>query len=248
MSEESEKSDQVSVCIVQKIVSYEDRRRFILKTTGTVLIMLGITVLLILLPFMIPSLREAIHKVDNSLVWVLFLFHFVVSNVISCCCFRCLFMSPLNYFLLTGYAVLSGLVLMVLCTYYSIYAVILAMTATIVCVLATIVFAGVCKKDLTSLWFVACVIGLSLTIIMLGAIIISFYVDSTALYWISMVLSFFLVLYFMFTLTMKIQSVIGGTNRQIVFDEHAHGVAAFSIYLDVFGLFVNLLNLTNLAR
>ncbi|CAD5226456.1 unnamed protein product [Bursaphelenchus okinawaensis] len=247
-----EEKQEVVVVEVEKpsppIISTDsERRRFIMKTSGLILAMLVIATCLLMLPFIFQSLRLFLIK-HWYIALIVSIFYLCFTITVACFCHSCLMRSPVNYFILVAYAFITGLFLMCICATYSIFAILVAMVATVACVLATLIFAATCNKDLTSMWFACFIIGIVLLVTCFGAGIICIFVPPTVAFWISIIISMAFVLYYMFHMTITIQSIIGGKNRKIVFSEQAYAVAALLIFVDIIGLFLNLLNLANLIR
>uniref|UniRef100_A0A7E4UNX2 N-methyl-D-aspartate receptor-associated protein n=1 Tax=Panagrellus redivivus TaxID=6233 RepID=A0A7E4UNX2_PANRE len=211
------------------------RNGFVRKVFALLTVMLLIVSVMAAVPFVFPSLKDSIQ--DDPIPFFISLGVFVVVSILLICIERLRRNVPYNLIAMGILAVATGYMIMMICSFLDIVAVLMAFGGTTVACLLVAGFALQTKVDLYSK-FGGLFVFFSL--FLLAGVLFSF----TALAQVPALMclySWLGVVLFMLFFAIDIQLVMGG--HRFAIDEEEYVFAALTLFLDIINILIRLLSL-----
>jgi len=189
--------------------------------------------------YTVPELKEfALNSMPGQIIfWIAVVLGIVLSIALTC--FVQLQRTyPWNLLLLALFTLCESYMIAWVCLHYQIFTIITAFGVTVLIVFLLTIFACQTKYDFTSnRWsiglFIACIAVMCISL--LNTFVFH-------LGWLQTVVSCVLLVIFCFYLIYDTQKIIGGDHRN-QYSEKDYVFAALSLYIDIIGIFLELLSL-----
>merc|ERR1712137_386347 len=212
------------------------RNGFVVKVYSIVCVQLVFTAI-VAAPFTGLSHEWVAHHM--WLLWAAYALLFV-AMLSGVCCGAALRVYPQNYITLTFISFAMGVVLGLVCSFYSLSSVISAVCLTVLVFVGITIYAWKTERDFTDCGTYAC--GMLMVLMMFGLMIPVLCLLGIPFKWLNIAYSLLGVFIFTFYIIFDTQRMIGGTHKnQFSVDDYA--VAALELYLDIINLFLYLLEL-----
>jgi len=217
----------------------KSRHNFIFKVYCILNIQLLVTCFMAMAFYTDSTLKEfALHSIGGQiLLWVTIGLTIILSIALTCFV-KLQRTHPWNIILLALFTLCESYLIAFICIHYQIFTIVTAFGVTVLIVFLLTIFACQTKYDFTSnRWsiglFIAFIAVMCLS--MLNTFI--FHVG-----WLQTVISCVILVLFCFYLIYDTQKIIGGDHRN-QYSEKDYVFAALSLYIDIMGIFLELLSL-----
>ncbi|PAV79141.1 hypothetical protein WR25_03215 [Diploscapter pachys] len=212
------------------------RHAFIRKVFLLVTIMLIIIAVMCSIPFYTEGLRNFAQT--NIPFLVVPICVYLVTAILLSCVQPLRRTYPINLIMLLIFTVATGCMLMSICSCYNVVSVLICMIATLGVSAAIFLFATQTKWDFTSLIGIAYLLGISLLMFginaILFAVVFNFEWPLIIYGWLSSILIIFYMM-------IDIQLIMGG--RRFELSEEEYVLAALMLFLDIVNIFLTLLRI-----
>mmetsp|Transcript_13935 Transcript_13935/g.26120 ORF Transcript_13935/g.26120 Transcript_13935/m.26120 type:complete len:237 (+) Transcript_13935:1174-1884(+) len=209
------------------------RLGFIRKVYGILSVQLLVVAVFVLVGVLSSSFQEFIAE-NFGIVLLAFLIN-VCTMIPLLCCKKVARKVPTNYILLAIFTISESFIVACVCAFYDPTSVLIASIMTLSMTIALTVYAMTTKTDFSAMSGIMIVFLIAATMF---AILMPFFFESRMLQVI--ISSVFVIIYGIF-LVIDTQLVIG--SGKYSFDQDEYIIAAMSIYIDIVGLFLYLLEL-----
>lgn len=217
----------------------KSRHNFIFKVYCILNIQLLFTFFTALAFYTVPELNNFAlrNPAGEILLWVSFGFSFILTLILSCFV-KLQRTQPWNLIFLSLFTICESYVVAWICAHYKVFTIVSAFGVTILIVFLLTLFACQTKYDFTTnKW------SIGLFIAMIAVFVLSML--NTFIFhlgWLQTVISCVLLVIFCFYLVYDTQLIIGGDHKN-QFSEQDYVFAALSLYIDIMGIFLELLSL-----
>jgi protein lifeguard len=216
------------------------RHAFIRKVYSILFVQLLVTIG-IATPFVVMD-TDTIRDFIGANIWLLWLSLAISFScmIVFACCPSTLRSYPLNYAIMTLFTCAEGILVGIICSYYTVQSVLVAVGTVAVITLALSVFAIQTKWDFTG-WGPYLMVA-TLVLLIFGFVIGFFPYNSTA----TKIYCGIGTLIFSFYLIYDTQLIVGGRKNQLSIDDYIIG--AMCLYIDIIQLFLYMLTLFGSSR
>ncbi|KAK5974963.1 N-methyl-D-aspartate receptor associated protein [Trichostrongylus colubriformis] len=177
---------------------------------------------------------------EHNYLYIVALIVFLATYFTLVCCSSVARNFPCNFILLTAFTFAAGFILMVICASVPPYTVALALITTALTCIAIILFASQTTFDITKYVFIIFVVSIGVCIFGIALAIMSLFVYVKLLH---VVFSAVACVLFMAYLAVDIQMILGGRKYEISPEDYIY--AALMLFVDIYEIFINILNLYN---
>jgi len=213
------------------------RNGFVVKVYSIVCVQLVFTCI-VAAPFAALSPVWVAHN-----IWLLYAAYalLLVAVFSGVCCGNALRKYPTNYITLSFISLAMGMVVGLVCSFYSMKNIITAVLLTVLVFVGITAYAWKTDKDFTGCGTYAC--GMLMVLVMFGLMIPVLCVFGIPFKWLNIAYCLLGVFIFTFYIIYDTQRIIGGKHKtQFSVDDYA--VAALELYLDIINMFLYMLELT----
>ena len=163
----------------------------------------------------------------------------LVVSFMTCCCSGVFKKVPINYIILLIFTLAEGYLVSMACSMSEPETVLMAMLMTVGITVSLVLYAMTTKTDITML-------GASLFIFGMAFLLFSVFALFTNNKIVHIILCTAGIILYGFYLVFDIQLIMGGKKYELTHDDYI--IAAIMLYIDIIGLFLEILKLLNLAK